>query len=175
MVKNTNDIHKGIKRRINMEMHVIIHLRKFYRPIYFPRNWKLIHIELLYYRFLYACETWSLTLREEHRLREFENKVLRKISGAKSQNYGRMEKVNYAELQVLYSLPYIIQNLKSRQLRWTGHIACMELSRNEYRVLVWKPEGKRPSGKPRHRWEDNIKMDLRGGFWSGRLDSSCWR
>ena len=52
-------------------------------------------------------------------------------------------------------------NLKSRRLRWAGHVACMEQSRNTYRVLVLKPDGKRPLGRPRCRWEDNIKMDLR--------------
>ena len=61
----------------------------------------------------------------------------------------------------LYSSPNIIRNLKSRLLRRAGHVARMEQSRNAYRVLVGKPEGKRPIGRQRHRWEDNIKMDLR--------------
>ena len=61
----------------------------------------------------------------------------------------------------MYSLPNTIRNLKSRRLRWAGYIVRMEQSRNAYRVLVRKPEGKRPLGRPRHRWEDNIKMDLR--------------
>ena len=67
-----------------------------------------------------------------------------------------------AELHALYSSRnIIIRSLKSRRLRWAGHVARMEQSRNVYRVLVGKPEGKRPLGRPRHRWEDNIKMDLR--------------
>ena len=61
----------------------------------------------------------------------------------------------------LYSAPNIIRSLKSRRLRWTGHVARMEQSRNAYRVLVGNPEGKRPIRRPRRRWEDNIKMDLR--------------
>ena len=61
----------------------------------------------------------------------------------------------------MYSSPNIIRSLKSRRLRWAGHIARMEQSRNAYRVLVGKPEGKRPLGIPRRRWEDNIKIDLR--------------
>ena len=61
----------------------------------------------------------------------------------------------------MYSSPNIIRNLKSRRLRWAGHVGHMEQSRNTYRVLVGKLEGKRPFGMPRHRWEDNIKMDLR--------------
>ena len=70
-------------------------------------------------------------------------------------------KLHNAELHALYSLPIIIRNLKLRQLRWAGHVACMEQSRNSYRDLVGKPEEKRPLGRPRHRWEDNMKMDLR--------------
>ena len=88
----------------------------------------------------------------------FENKVLRKIFGAKKDEW---RKLHNAELHALYSSPNIIRSLKSRRLRWAGHVALMEQSRNAHRVLVGKPEGKRPLGKPRHRWEDNIKMDLR--------------
>ncbi|KAJ4451242.1 hypothetical protein ANN_02703 [Periplaneta americana] len=66
-----------------------------------------------------------------------------------------------AELHALYSSPDIIRNIKSRRLRWAGHVARMGESRNAYRVLVGRPEGKRPLGRPRRRWEDNIKMDLR--------------
>ena len=61
----------------------------------------------------------------------------------------------------MYSSPNIIRSFKSRRLRWAGHVARMEQSRNAYRVLVGKPEGKRPLGRPRRRWEDNIKMYLR--------------
>ena len=110
---------------------------------------------------LYGCETWSITLREEHRLRLFENKVLRKIFGAKKDEISdEWRKLHNAELHALYSSPNIIRSLKSRRLRWAGHVARMEQSRNAYRVLVQKPEGKRPLGRPRRRWEDNIKMDL---------------
>ncbi|KAJ4450460.1 hypothetical protein ANN_01885 [Periplaneta americana] len=111
---------------------------------------------------LYGCETWTLTLREEHRLRVFENKVLRKIFGAKRDEVtGEWRKLHNTELHALYSSPDIIRNLKSRRLRWAGHVARMGESRNAYRVLVGRPEGKRPLGRPRRRWEDNIKMDLR--------------
>ena len=61
----------------------------------------------------------------------------------------------------MFSLPNIIRNLKSRRLKWAGHIAHTEQFRNAYRVLVGKPESKRPLGRPRRRWEDNIKMNLR--------------
>ncbi|KAJ4448478.1 hypothetical protein ANN_10494 [Periplaneta americana] len=111
---------------------------------------------------LYGCETWTLTLREEHRLRVFENKVLRKIFGAKRDEVtGEWRKLHNAELHALYSSPEIIRNIKSRRFRWTGHVARMGESRNAYRVSVGRPEGKIPLGRPRRRWEDNIKMDLR--------------
>ena len=107
---------------------------------------------------LYGCETWPLTLREEHRLRVFENKVLRKIFWAKKDEItGEWRKLHNAELHALYSSPNTIRSLKSRRLRW----ARIEQSRNSYRVLVGKPEGKRPLGSPGRRCEDNIKMDLR--------------
>ena len=61
----------------------------------------------------------------------------------------------------MYSSPNIIRNLKARRLRWVGHVARMEKSRNAYRVLAGKPEGKRPLGRTRRRWEDNIKINLR--------------
>ena len=100
----------------------------------------------------------KLTLREEPRLRVFENKVFRKIFEAKGDEItGQWRKLHIAELHALYSLPNIIRNLKSRRLRW----ARMEQFRNPYRVLVGKPESKRPLGRPRRRWKNNIKMDLR--------------
>ena len=91
-----------------------------------------------------------------------ENKVIRKIFGAQREDItGEWRKLHKAELHALYSSPNIIRNIKSRRLIWAGHVARMEQSRNAYRVLVGKPEGKRHLGKPRRRWEDNIKMDLR--------------
>ena len=69
-------------------------------------------------------------------------------------------KLHNEELSDLYSLPNIVGVVKSRRMRWAGHVARMGEGRGEYRVLVGKPEGKRPLGRPRHRWEDNIKTDL---------------
>ncbi|KAJ4431503.1 hypothetical protein ANN_20101 [Periplaneta americana] len=104
----------------------------------------------------------EISLEREHRLRLFENKVLRKIFGAKRDEVtGEWRKLHNIELHTLYYSSEIIRNIKSRRLRWAGHVACMGESRNAYRVLVGRPEGKRPLGRPRRRWEDNIKMDLR--------------
>ena len=91
-------------------------------------------------------------MREEHRLRVFENKVLRKIFAAKKDEItGEWRQLHNAELHALYSSPNRIRSLKSRRLRWAGHVIRMEGSRNAYRVLVGKPEGKRPLGRPRRR------------------------
>ena len=110
---------------------------------------------------LYGCETWSLTLREEHRLRVFENRVLRRIFGPKRDGVtGQWRKLHNEELNDLYCSPNIVRVIKSRRLRWAGHVARMEEGRGVHKVLVGKPEGKRPLGRPRCRWEDNIKMDL---------------
>jgi hypothetical protein len=110
---------------------------------------------------LYGCETWSLTVREEHELRVFENRVLRRIFGPKSDGVtGGWRKLHNEGLHNLYSSPSIIRIIKLRRMRWAGHVAQMGEKRNLYRLLVGKPEGKRPLGRPRRRWIDNIKMDL---------------
>ena len=95
-------------------------------------------------------------MREEHRLGVFENKVLRKVFGAKKDEItGEWRKIYNAKLHALYSSPNIIRSLKSRRLRWAGRV---EKSRNAYRDLEGKPEGKRPLGRPRRRWEENIRI-----------------
>jgi transcription termination factor 2 len=91
----------------------------------------------------------------------FENRVLRRIFGPKRDGMtGGWRKLHNEEIHNLYSLPSIIRIIKSRRMRWVGHVARMEEKRNVYRSLVGKPEGKRPLGRPRRRWIDNIKMDV---------------
>jgi len=111
---------------------------------------------------LYGCETWSLTLREERKLRVF----------------GRLHN---EELNYLYCSPNIVRVIESRRMRWAGHVARMGEKRGVYMVLVGKPEGKRPLGRPRRRWVDNIRMVLQEvgcGYvdWIGQAqDRDRWR
>jgi hypothetical protein len=105
-------------------------------------------------------------LREELRLRVFENRVLRRIFGPKRDEVtGEWRKMHNGELHILHSSSDIIRQMKSRRMRWVRHGAHMGEGRNGYRVLVRKPKGKRPLERPRHRWEDAIKMDLREIGW----------
>jgi hypothetical protein len=110
---------------------------------------------------LYGCETWSLTLREERELRVFENMVLRRIFGPRRDEVmGEWRRLHNEEINDLHSSPNIVRAIKSRRMRWTVHVAGMGEGRGVYRVLVGKPEGKRPLGRRRCRWVDNIRMDL---------------
>jgi len=131
---------------------------------------------------LYGCETWSLTLREERKLRVFENMVLRKIFGPRRDEVtAEWRRLHNEELNDLYSSPNIVRVIKSRRLRWAGHVARMGEERGVYRVLVGKPEGKRLLGRPRRRWVDNGRMDLQKvgcGYmdWIGLAqDRDSWR
>jgi hypothetical protein len=99
------------------------------------------------------------TLREEGKLRVFENSVLRRIFGPKRDEVtGEWRKLHNEEL---YSSPNIIRVIKSRRMRWARHVARMRERRGVYRVLVENPEEKRPPGKPKRKWEDRIKTDLK--------------
>jgi hypothetical protein len=119
---------------------------------------------------LYGCEIWSLTLREEHRLRVFENKVLRRIFGPKRDEVtGGWRKLHNEELHDLYSSPSIVRIIKSRRMRWAGHVARMGEKRDTYRLLFGKPERKGPLGRSKRRWLDNIRMDLVEVEW-GDMD-----
>ncbi|KAJ4427249.1 hypothetical protein ANN_24867 [Periplaneta americana] len=124
-VTNINDTREEIKRRINMGNACYYSVEKLLSSSLLSKNLKVrIYKTVILPVLLYGCETWTLTLREEHRLRVFENKVLRKIFGAKRDEVtGEWRKLHNTELHALYSSPDIIRNLKSRRLRWAGHVA----------------------------------------------------
>jgi hypothetical protein len=100
-------------------------------------------------------------LREESRLTVFENRVLRRVFGPRREEVtGEWRRLHNEELNDLYCIPNIVRVVKSRRMRWAGHVARMGEGRVVHRVLVGNPEGTRPLGRPRRRWEDNIKRNL---------------
>ena len=131
---------------------------------------------------LYGCEACLLTLREERKLRVFENVVLRRMLGPRRDEVtGEWRRLHNEELNDLYCSPNIVRVIKSRRMRWAGHVARLGEERGVYRVLVGKPKGRRPLGRPRRRWVDNIRMDLQEvgcGYmdWIGLAqDRDSWR
>ena len=151
--------------------------------MYFRRNLKIkIYRIIILPVVLYWCETLSLTLRDESGLRVFENRVWRRIFGPRRDEViWEWRKPHNEVLNNLYCSPNIVWVVKPRRMKWAGHVACMGERRGIYRVLVGKPEGKRPLGRPRPRRENNIKMDLqkegRGGVdWiEVAQDRNRWR
>jgi hypothetical protein len=112
--------------------------------------------------FLYGCETWSLILREERRLRVFENRVLRRIFGPNMDEVtGERRRLHNEELHILYSSPNIFKQIKSRRMRQAENVARAREERKMHWVLVGNHEGKTMLGRSRRRWEDGIRMDLR--------------
>jgi hypothetical protein len=121
----------------------------------------LIHKTIILSVVLCGCETLSLAVREKCRLRVSENTVLRGIFGLKRDEVtGEWVKLHNDELSGLYPSPSIVWVMKMRRVKWVGHVARVGERRGVCRVLVGKPEGKRPFGRPRHRWKYNINMDL---------------
>ena len=115
---------------------------------------------------LCKCETWSPTIRENRRVRVFENSVLWTIFGSKRDDVtGKWRRLHKEELYVLYSSPNTTRVIKSRRLRQAGHVARMRERRGAYRVFAGKRKGRTPLGRSGRRWEDNIKMDLREVGW----------
>jgi hypothetical protein len=153
-ITNQNLIQKEIKRRLNSGNDCYHSVQNLVSSRLLSKNVKIrIYKTTILPVVLYGCETWSLTLREEHRLRVFGPK--------RDEVMGEWRKLHNEELHDLYSSPSIIGIIKSRRMRWAGHVARRGEKRNAYRLLVGKPL----LGRPRRRWVDNIRMDLEEEGW----------
>jgi hypothetical protein len=162
MLTDQNSIQEEIESRLKLGNACYHSVQNLLSSRLLPKNLKIkIYRTIILSVVLYGCETWSLTLKEERRLRAFETRVLRRVRGPKRVEVtGEWRKLHNKELNELYSLPNIVRVVKWRRMRWAGHMARMGEDRGVHRVLVGKSEGKRPLGKPRSRWEDNINTDL---------------
>jgi hypothetical protein len=149
-------IQEEIKRRMNSGNACYHSVQSLLSSRLLSKNLKIIIYKTITLPVvLYGCETWSLTLRKEHILRVFENRVLKSIFGPKrDQVTGEWRKLHNEGLRDLYSSPSIIKIIRSRRMRCAGHVARMGEKGNAYRLLVGKPEGKRPLRRPRRRWVD---------------------
>jgi hypothetical protein len=155
---NQNSIHEEITNRLKLGKACYHSVQNLLSSSSLSENVKIkIYTTVILPVVLYGCETWSLTLREECRLRVFENRVLRRIFGPKGDEVtGEWRRLHNEELYALYSSPNIIRVIKSRRLRWAVHVARVGKTRG-YR--------RRPPERPRHRWEGDIKVDLREFGW----------
>jgi hypothetical protein len=162
-VTNQNSIQEEIKSRLksgNVCYPLVQNLLS--SSLLFKNRTIILHVVL------YGFETWWITLREKRRLRVIENRALKRIFGPKRGKVKRERRqLHNEELNDLYSSPNIIRVMKSRRMRWAGHVAHMGERGGTNRALMGKPEGKRPLGRLRRRWEDNIKMDLQEVGWGG--------
>jgi len=162
MLTNKNSIQEEIKSRLKLGNACYYSVQNLLSSsLLFKKLNIKIYRTIILPIVLYGCETWSLTLREEHRLWVSENRVLRRVFGPRRDEVtGELRKLHNEELSDLYSLLNIVRVVKSRRMRWAGHVTGMGQGRGVYRVLVGKLKGKRPLGRPRCRLEDIIKMDL---------------
>jgi hypothetical protein len=165
---NQNSIHAEIKSRFQSGNACYHSVQNLLSSSLLSKNVRIkIYRTIILPVVLFGCESWSLTLSEECRLSVFENRVLRIFGPKRDEVTGEWRGLRNKELYALHSSPNIIRVIKSKRLRWTGHVARMGERRGAYRALVGKPDGRRPLERPRRRWEDNIKMDLREVGWRG--------
>jgi hypothetical protein len=149
-LKYRNSIHEEFKIRLKSGNACYHSVQNLFSSRLLSKNTKRTVVLSVV---LYGCETWSLTLREEQRLRVFENRMLRSIFGPKrDEATGEWRRLHNKELNDLYPSPYIIRVIKSRRKGWAGHVARMGEKRGAYRFLMERPEGRRPLGRPRRRW-----------------------
>jgi hypothetical protein len=160
-------MHKEIKNRIISGNACYHSAQSLLSSRLLSRNAKVkIYKTIILPVVLCGCQTWYLTLKEQHRLRAFEDRVLRRIFGPKMDKVtGELRKLHNEMLHNLYSSPNISRQIKSRRMKYARYVARKGEDRKVYKVLVGKPEGKRPLG--RRRWENGIKMDLTDTGWEG--------
>ena len=139
-LKNQKSIQKEIKSRLKLGNACYHSVQNLLSSSLLSKHLKIrIYRTIILPVVLYGCETWSLTLREEHRLKVFENRVLRRIFGPRRDGVtGEWRKLHNEELNDLYSSPNIVWVIKSRRLRWVGHVARMDEGRGVHKVLVRK-------------------------------------
>jgi hypothetical protein len=152
-VTNQNSIQEEIKKRLNSGTACYHSVQNLLSSRLLSKNIKIrIYKTIILPVVLYGCGTLSPTLSEEHRLKVFENRVLRKIFGPKrNEVIGGWRKLYNEELHNLYCSPRVIRISKSRRIRWAGYVARMGENWNACKILVGKPEGMRPLGRPRCR------------------------
>jgi len=183
ILTNQNSIAEEIKSRLRSGNACYHSVQNLLSSRLLSKNLKIkIYRTIVLPAVLCGCETWSLILREERKLRVFENMVLRRIfEPRRDEVTGEWRRLHNEELNDLYSSPNIVRVIKSRRMRWVEHVARMGEERGVYRVLVGKPEGRRPLGRRRRTWVDNIRMDLQdvgSGYmdWIGLAqDKDRWR
>jgi len=171
---NQNSIQEEIKSRLKSGNAGYHSVQNLLSSSLLSKNLKSkIYRTIILRAALYGFEARSLTLREERRHRMFENRVLSIFGPKRYEITGEWRRLHNEELYYLYLWPNIICVFTSRRIRWAGHVRSMWERRGAYRVLAGKPERKRPRGKPRPRWEDNIKIDLQevgwGRIWMGLI------
>jgi hypothetical protein len=173
-IRNRNSIHEGIKSRLKLGNACYHSVQNLLSSRLLSINTRIrVYRTVVLPVVLYVRESWSVTLRKEQRLRVFENRVLRRIFGAKGNEATReWRRLHNEELNDLYSSQNVIRVIKSRRMRWAGHVAHIGEKRGAYRNLVWRPEERRPLGRQRRKWEDNIKMVLDGVDGECVLDSA---
>jgi hypothetical protein len=154
-VTNQNSIQEEIKSKFKSGISCYISMHTLLALGLLSKNIKIIiHRKIILPPVLYGCKTWSATLRKERRLKVFENNMPKRLFRPKRDEVtGEWRKLHNEELNDLYSSPNIVWVMKSRRMRWAGHLERIGDSRGVYRVLVRKFEGKRPLGRTRRRWE----------------------
>jgi hypothetical protein len=160
-------VHEEIESRLNSGNACYHSVQSLLSSRLLSGNVKVkIHKTVILPVVLYECETYYPTVREEHRLRMLENRVLRRMIGPKRDEVtGQWKNLHNGEPHNLCLSTDIIRQIKSRRMKGAGHVARMGDGRNVYKGLVGNPEGKRPLGRQRHRWEDGLRVDLREIGW----------